>query len=787
MKKLLFIMNNHIKQKCLHLLMIGVIVTLNNVWMANGDKSFIMRGINDQTDWDMVRYPYKSVYGLPKSLQCSESVYHQFNECEKSSHREWKVTIDGYFYETKQFCCFVWQAMACEIEKAAKCNQNYSQQIETNTRQLFTSVCDKISSSQRSWNCWWTEKMIITLSVAATVITVALIAVSAYLGCRQYRANAKLKEQAEIGKKFKISTKKLTTSDIGPPTNARKIQSSQISTTVDHSDKPEQNVEKQGKFRKWIGKIFSSSSSSKPNKNEKLTTKDIGQAKDTIPSTTTTNADHLDKPIELSEWSPQTPKKIQVQHVGVPPNSKIKTIAFEDLEWYPEPSMIEIKVEPLQSNKPIKNVKKQGKFRKWIGRIFSSLSSSKPNKNKKLTTKDIDQPKDSRRISSTTTTNADHIDDKPIEISEWNPQTPKKIQDRHVGNPSDYGIPKVNVISGLQPEELQEEQVLILQQQIQEQLQIQERQQIEEIRRLQQQRPDRPRLQPRNEFEQNQQRLRQQHEQQLQQQKQQPEVQQQQRPEFQQQRRQRQQIRRQQRQQEGARIELNEEEQQQQARAPFRSRFRWRNNARPRSPPPPERQPSSSDAASSASDSEQIPQQQQQASSSAQQQQQQQASSSAQQQQQQPASSSAQQRQASSSAQQQQQQQPASSSAQQRQQQREEGTSSSDSESESSSAIEKATRRKRSLLPEKQIKLMNKDDRKNSSKNLNRFISQSSSSGYQPKSNKSSTAARQSTLSNDSNQQNPIKTNITDKTKNLTELANLILRIPNNDTNTKYF
>ena len=110
----------------------------------------------------------------------------------------------------------------------------------------------------------------------------------------------------------------MTTSDIGPPTNARKIQSSQIlTTTVDHSDKPEQNVEKQGKFRKWIGKIFpSSSSSSKPNKNEKLTTKDIGQAKDTIPSTTTTNADHLDKPIELSEWSPQIPKKINIQHVG---------------------------------------------------------------------------------------------------------------------------------------------------------------------------------------------------------------------------------------------------------------------------------------------------------------------------------------------------------------------------------------------------------------------------------------------------------------------------------------
>ena len=92
MVRLLSFIDNHWP----YMLMIGVIIILNDVWMANGDKSFIMRGIEDKTEWDMVRYPYKSVYGLPKSLQCSESVYHQFNECEKSSHREWKVTIDGY-------------------------------------------------------------------------------------------------------------------------------------------------------------------------------------------------------------------------------------------------------------------------------------------------------------------------------------------------------------------------------------------------------------------------------------------------------------------------------------------------------------------------------------------------------------------------------------------------------------------------------------------------------------------------------------------------------------------
>nr|XP_027202625.1 uncharacterized protein LOC113796533 isoform X2 [Dermatophagoides pteronyssinus] len=184
-----------------HLLLMMMFVVVN-VWMVNGDDSLIVFDMNDdQIEFDTVRFAYKSVYGLPKSLQCSESVYHQFNECEKSSHREWKVTIDEYFYETKQFCCFIWCAMACELTVAAKCNQNYSQQIETNTRKLFTSVCDKISSTQDSWNCWWTEERQINAAKVLGIIILSVlfisIVVGAFFGCRKYLANAKLKKIAK--------------------------------------------------------------------------------------------------------------------------------------------------------------------------------------------------------------------------------------------------------------------------------------------------------------------------------------------------------------------------------------------------------------------------------------------------------------------------------------------------------------------------------------------------------------------------------------------------------------
>ncbi|XP_027204654.2 uncharacterized protein LOC113798333 [Dermatophagoides pteronyssinus] len=339
---------NYNKQKCLHLMMIGVIVTFKNMWMVNGEKSFILRGIEDRTEWDMVRYPYKSVYGLPKSLQCSDTIQHQFNECEKSSHRKWKVTIDEYFYETKQFCCFVWHAMACEIEKAAKCNQNYSQQIETNTRQLFTSVCDKISSSQRSWNCFWTEDMIIIAGVVATVITILLIAVGAYFGCRQYRAKAKLKIAEQMNIPLKTTKGKLTTADIGPPTDLRKFQSMEIpTTTADSIDKPIQNVKKQGTVAKWFSNIFSTS------KKPKLTTADIGPPTDLRRIPATAIDDSIDKPVELSEWNPQTPEKIDVQHVQSIPRRTIRRSDPRSFHYQPPPPRSKLSPHPLPTSRPV--------------------------------------------------------------------------------------------------------------------------------------------------------------------------------------------------------------------------------------------------------------------------------------------------------------------------------------------------------------------------------------------------------------------------------------------------
>ncbi|KAH9424782.1 hypothetical protein DERP_012766 [Dermatophagoides pteronyssinus] len=155
------------------LLMMMIIIMMNIVVMIDGSRSFILHGYNpNQTEWFTIRYPYKNIYGLPNSLNCHQSIYEEFDECEQSSHKDWQITIDEYFYETKKFCCFIWQTMNCEIDKAKKCNQIYSLEIEFNTRKTYQTFCDHIGYSHGSWTCWWTENRIITVS---SVVGAALV------------------------------------------------------------------------------------------------------------------------------------------------------------------------------------------------------------------------------------------------------------------------------------------------------------------------------------------------------------------------------------------------------------------------------------------------------------------------------------------------------------------------------------------------------------------------------------------------------------------------------------
>ncbi|OTF79286.1 hypothetical protein BLA29_005164 [Euroglyphus maynei] len=146
------------------------------------DKFFKIKGLNprmNDTEWFAVRFPYKSIYGIPDSLNCSESIYQRFIECEQSAHHEWKITVHDYFYETKEFCCFIWSAFNCEVDVIAECNVEYSKMLKQSTYRTYRKVCDDMFCGNDSVCCWFSPanqtKFRLILWVTVAIIFILLI------------------------------------------------------------------------------------------------------------------------------------------------------------------------------------------------------------------------------------------------------------------------------------------------------------------------------------------------------------------------------------------------------------------------------------------------------------------------------------------------------------------------------------------------------------------------------------------------------------------------------------
>ncbi|XP_075679313.1 uncharacterized protein LOC113794865 isoform X2 [Dermatophagoides pteronyssinus] len=196
-----------------NLLIIIIMFINNDILMAYNDGT-IIRFFDNQTYFQRIYYPYKPVYGIPKSLNCDQSVYERFDQCEQSIQQKWEINIPNYFYQTKDFCCFVWDTMDCEIKIAAECSEEYSQKLEANTRETFTAVCKIVGSNHQSWSCKWTKlverNVIIAVSVISTILVLIGIGLSIYYCVRAHKKSAaaalldpdKQKQSKKLSKKL---------------------------------------------------------------------------------------------------------------------------------------------------------------------------------------------------------------------------------------------------------------------------------------------------------------------------------------------------------------------------------------------------------------------------------------------------------------------------------------------------------------------------------------------------------------------------------------------------------
>lgn len=59
------------------------------------------------------------------------------------------------FYQTRKFCCFVWDTLNCEINIAIQCSYEYSQKLKKNTLETFTTFCEQAGYKPFSFFCDW--------------------------------------------------------------------------------------------------------------------------------------------------------------------------------------------------------------------------------------------------------------------------------------------------------------------------------------------------------------------------------------------------------------------------------------------------------------------------------------------------------------------------------------------------------------------------------------------------------------------------------------------------------
>ncbi|XP_075679327.1 uncharacterized protein LOC142645828 [Dermatophagoides pteronyssinus] len=186
-----------LSQCLLTIIIIILIIFVNNVIIkmvgTTSTLTYIVHSNKNNTDelWYSLLLPYKPIYGLSRSFKCHETIYNEFYQCEQSSRDKWYVTINDYFYETKKFCCFVWDAMDCEIDIAKKCNENYSQKLLISTKQTFQTICDKIGSGHKSLSCLWNPQIqmyfAIAIGIISIILTIILCGIFGYQAYKSYK------------------------------------------------------------------------------------------------------------------------------------------------------------------------------------------------------------------------------------------------------------------------------------------------------------------------------------------------------------------------------------------------------------------------------------------------------------------------------------------------------------------------------------------------------------------------------------------------------------------------
>ncbi|KAH7640717.1 hypothetical protein HUG17_8186 [Dermatophagoides farinae] len=96
----------------------------------------------------MMMIPYKTVYGISeKCIKTSDDhqlIKKNYQSCQIDAWKKWHITLHQFYTESVNFCCFVYEALQCEMRILSKCDIDYSDHNEKETRRLFDKSCQSI-------------------------------------------------------------------------------------------------------------------------------------------------------------------------------------------------------------------------------------------------------------------------------------------------------------------------------------------------------------------------------------------------------------------------------------------------------------------------------------------------------------------------------------------------------------------------------------------------------------------------------------------------------------------
>nr|XP_027201939.1 uncharacterized protein LOC113795902 [Dermatophagoides pteronyssinus] len=112
-------------------------------------------------------FPYKPIYGLPEGV-CQNAKYHTaFINCEYDMRKRWEITIDDFYIDSFDFCCFVFTQLDCELSILKRCTAKphlYADQMLNATVSRFNPFCSTVQHGH--FLCYARKKTWIILAVS---------------------------------------------------------------------------------------------------------------------------------------------------------------------------------------------------------------------------------------------------------------------------------------------------------------------------------------------------------------------------------------------------------------------------------------------------------------------------------------------------------------------------------------------------------------------------------------------------------------------------------------------